>query len=104
MRQWVLAVIAVLLIAAAPSRRWDEPQSEDVSLVALVANPAAYDGRRLRVVGFVSLEFEDSALYLDKDDFNAIVLRNAIWVDPPVCLDASARRRLSRHYAVVEGT
>ena len=104
MRQWLLAAIAILLIAAAPPHRWDEPQPQDVSLAALIANPVAFDGKRLRVIGYVNLEFEDDALYPGKEDFDAAILNNAIWIDTPAWLDSAAKRRLSRGYAVVEGT
>jgi hypothetical protein len=50
-----------------------------VPLVRLLANPEAYDGQRVAVSGFLHAKFEDSALYLTKDDADYLT-ENAIWV------------------------
>jgi len=42
---------------------------EDVSLIQLIANPQAYDGKTVRITGFLHLEFEGNAIYLHNEDF-----------------------------------
>jgi hypothetical protein len=73
----------------------------DVGMVALVANPQRYDGKRVRVVGFLYIRYE-SGIFIHKEDcrygltFNALELR----------LSPSQRQRyknLSFHYVLIEG-
>jgi hypothetical protein len=49
-------------------------------LVSVLANPEKYDGKRVTVTGFLHFQFEDSALYLSKDDGDYLNLENAIWI------------------------
>ena len=55
------------------------PQS--VSLIQLIANPRKYDGRFVRVEGVGCTSFEDTALYLSKDDYRYIVGKNSVWLE-----------------------
>src|SRR4051812_16809265 len=50
-----------------------------VSLITLIANPATYDGKRVRVIGFLRLEFEGNNLYVAKSDYEAAISKNAVW-------------------------
>lgn len=101
-----LILLAISQIGAAPlpvyGARWDGA-GEPVSLVALLANPTHYDGRTVRVDGFLNLEFEGNALYLDGAAFEAALARNAIWIDLPPAFDKRLARRLNRRYSTVEG-
>lgn len=53
----------------------------EVSMVELIASPEKFDGSRVRVIGFLKLEFEGDALYLHKDDYTHSLLRNGLWAD-----------------------
>jgi hypothetical protein len=53
------------------------------SLIALIARPELYDGKVVRVIGFVRFEFEGNALYLSRLDYENAVSRNGLWIDPP---------------------
>jgi len=55
----------------------------DVSLVQLIANPDQFDGKRVVVGGFLSLEFEGRALYLHQDDFRVGNTSNAVALELP---------------------
>lgn len=104
MRIWLLILVAVLQLAAAPVAT---PQSEPVhhiSMAALLANPERFDGQLVEVTGFLNLEFEGDSLYLGKADHEAFILKNAVWIDGP-SLDEDRRIRdaLSHHYASVAG-
>ena len=50
------------------------------SLVALLANPQHYHGRKIRVEGFMHVEFEGNAIYLSKDDADHLITSNGLWV------------------------
>jgi hypothetical protein len=51
-----------------------------VSLVELIASPATYDGLRVRVIGWLNLEFEGNAIYLHRDDHAYGLTSNGLWV------------------------
>jgi hypothetical protein len=54
---------------------------KSVSMIRLIANPEPHKGRVVGVTGFVSLEFEGTAVYMSEDDYryhnsaNALALR-----------------------------
>jgi hypothetical protein len=50
------------------------------SLIELIANPTKFDGKRVRIIGFLRLEFEGNAIYLSKSDFEHGVTKNGLWV------------------------
>lgn len=103
MRAWLILTLAVLQIAATAPQPARHRDAESVSLVALIANPAAYDGRAVQVQGNLILEFEGDALYLGKSDANFYNANNAIWVDKPSWVDARAQRALSGRAVFAEG-
>src|SRR5258708_16688216 len=53
------------------------------ALVELIARPELYDGKRVRVIGFVNFEFEGNGLYVSREDWQRSINRNGVWVDPP---------------------
>jgi hypothetical protein len=75
------------------------PATSDVSLLQLIATPAAYDRKAVRVIGFCHLEFEGNGLYLHREDFDRAISKNAIWIDAP--RDKAA---LSDQYVLIEAT
>ncbi len=81
------------------------------SLIELIARPELYDGKRVRVIGFVNFEFEGNAIYLSREDWEQGINRNGVWVDPDLALPAGVERdttaasyRPNRRYALLEGT
>ena len=74
-----------------------------VSLVQLIANPKDYDGKIVRVIGFVKLEFEGDAIYLHQDDYKHNIHKNGLWID--VTDDIRKKRAgLDQKYVLIEGT
>ena len=77
------------------------------SLIELIARPELYDGRRVRVMGFVNFEFEGNGLYLGREDWERSIIRNALWIDPPPGFESdsgAARASPNRRYVIVEAT
>lgn len=68
-----------------------------VSLYELIANPAPFHGKRVRVIGFGHFEFEGNALYAHREDFERHILRNGLWVNLPARADS-----LNDDYVIVE--
>jgi hypothetical protein len=75
---------------------------QDVSLVNLIATPEKYHQRKIRVIGFLHLEFEGNCLYLHRDDFEYGMSKNAIWLN--LTTKDKELRRLSNEYVILEGT
>lgn len=74
----------------------------NVGMIALVANPQKYNGKRVRVVGFLCIRYESDALYVHKEDYRRGLGFNALGLR----LSPSQRQRyknLSLHYVLVEG-
>src|ERR1017187_6624682 len=100
-----------LLGCSTTSQRLDDvelsipPASDllDVSLVQLIANSKDYDGKFVRVIGFVSLEFEGNGIYLHEEDYKHGISKNGLWIDATV--DISKRKvEFDKKYVLLEGT
>ena len=72
------AFCSVLLLALALPVA--EAGSEFVSLVQLIAVPERHDGKLVYVTGYLSLQDEDAALYLTREDYRHRLVKNAVWV------------------------
>lgn len=75
----------------------------DISIIRLIADPATYDGKYIRVIGFVSVEFERTAVYLSQIDHNNFISKNAVWLDIAKG-DQRNYKNIDQKYAIVEGT
>jgi len=74
----------------------------DVSLIQLIANPKDYDGKIVRVCGFLRIEFEGNSIYLHQDDSKYGLTRNGLWVD--VSKDMQKEKaKLDQKYVLIEG-
>lgn len=58
---------------------------EQVSLVALIANPRQYHGRRISVIGFFELYYDRMALFLTKEHWQAGEFSSMTYGDLPRC-------------------
>ena len=81
--------------------------SIDVSVIQLIATPERFDGKRVRVIGFLNLEFEGNALYVHREDYDQAIAKNALWIDTTPqktgSVSAFASKNLSNQYVIVEG-
>ena len=89
--------------AAKPVPTIEASEPVEVSMVELVATPAAFAHKRIRVVGFVSLEFEGNAIYLHREDWQRGLTRNGIWLDVTTYDGGHAIAGRKPGYAIVEG-
>lgn len=74
---------------------------EFVSLIRLIQVPAEYHGKRVRVVGYGSVEFEHKALYISPVDLRNLVTKNGLWLDLPI---NEATKKLNGKCLLVEAT
>jgi hypothetical protein len=97
MKSYILAATLLLACACAIGA---EP--EDVSLIQLIARPQDYDGKFVRLIGFVNLQFEGNVICLHEEDCRRRLMRNCLWLD---ATDEVLRKRSEYHqkYVLVEG-
>lgn len=95
---WLLPILLALTIGGAAYA--DEPR--DVSIIQLITNPQQFDGKSIRVIGFMHLEFEGDAVYLHREDFEYSMEKNSLAIE---LSDSQGRswRKLNDHYVIVEG-
>ena len=106
-----LIVLCIGQIGAAPLSISDPalpPEAkrgyESVALAALIATPTPFDGKRVRVEGFVTLEFEGSGLYPVREAYYGGVTQSALRIERPKWLTSNFERSMTKHYASVWGT
>jgi hypothetical protein len=75
----------------------------DVSLVQLLATPSTYHKKTVRVVAFLSFNFESNVLYLHREDFTHLIFKNGIWIDVQEQLKSNAEN-LNNKYVLAVGT
>jgi len=80
---------------------WSGP--DDVSLINLIATPEKFGGRRIRVIGYLHLEFEGNALYLDQQSFSLAITKNSVWIYLPERETKAKQQSVSDKYALVQG-
>ncbi len=66
------------LIVAGIAQAQQQPLS--VSLIQIIANPEKYNGKFVRIGGYLHNKFEDSGLYLSKDHADRLMGREGIWI------------------------
>jgi len=114
MRRSVLNISVVLLLAlacskATPQKSGYNPKPgydatvQDVSILQLIANPQAYDGNRVRFIGFLRIEFEGDAIYLHREDFEYAITQNAVWIDIPREMTKQEKQLVNMQYVVCAG-
>jgi hypothetical protein len=89
--------VALLICTAA-----DYASPVDVSMVQLIAEPKNYHGAAVRVIGFVKLDFEGTAIYLHKDDYKYGITKNGLWLE---VTDEIYRKKteIDQQYVLLEG-
>jgi hypothetical protein len=90
---------AISFVSAVSTIAAPDETPQDVGMVQLLGAPEKYDGKLIRVIGFLSLEFEGVGLYLHREDFQNGT-GNGLWINPPEKTDPN----LGRHYVEVVGT
>jgi hypothetical protein len=93
----VICLITALLVAPIQAQ---EPTN--VTLVQLIANPEKFDGKLIRVIGFLRLEFEGNVLYLHREDYENAILGDGIWVDATAPM-MKQKTTLNMNYVLLEG-
>ena len=77
--------------------------TQDVSVIQLIAQPEKFDGKRVRFIGFLRLEFEGNVIFLHREDFNRGISRNGLWVNVPSDMTKHQQDEVNMHYVICVG-
>ena len=102
-RHIIVAAVVTCIIAAFATARAGDEVPKDASIVQLLATPERFDGKLVRVFGFLRLAFEGDALYLHREDDTQGLTRNALWVDRTEAMERE-QEKLNAHYMLIEAT
>lgn len=97
MRKMVL--ITLITLVGGPIEK-EPAKAERVSLIQLIARPADFDGQHVQVVGYVTTDFEDEAIFVNPADAENGVLDNSVKLSLAHEQEMPLK---SDEYAVVEG-
>lgn len=92
----------VLLVVAAAAQTTTKLQPSTVSMIQLIATPEKFDGKLVRVKGWIRLEFEESALYFSLADEQHVDANDALGIESIKGIKRS-REELNGKYVLVEG-
>lgn len=86
----------------------------DVSLIQLIASPLKYSGKKVRLVGYVTIQFEGEGIFLHKEDLDNGISQNAIRIVIPAGMairivipagmSQAQRVAIDRSYVICDGT
>jgi hypothetical protein len=74
------------------------------SVISLIAAPTRHEGMSVAVVGVGRFDFEGTALYLHREDYDKRIATNAIWLEISEDARRDHKRELDGRYVSVEGT
>ena len=102
----VVAVVGLALTvwAQQPPAAPDPGRPVSVSLIRLIANPEAFDGKLVRVFGYVRVEHEGTAVYLHREDYVKGLSKNGLWLAAnDSAAEGSREAAVQNRYSLIEG-
>lgn len=110
MPSWIVLALALLIGSVTTSahaqmvgyfpKGGGDIDADDVSLVQLIASPVKYDGKIVRITGFLHLEFEGNVIYLHAEDFQFSLTKNGIWIDVPRDMTKEQMKAVNDQYVI----
>ena len=73
------------------------------SIVQLIANPSAFHNKKVRIIGYMNIEFEGNAIYLHREDYMRGLHKNGLWLEVPRNWLATAACK-NKSYVLLEAT
>jgi hypothetical protein len=108
-RARIIVALATAGLACAASYNFGPAARGDVektSLVAILADPARFDGKRVWVSGVVNFEFEGDGLFLTRDHHRLWLTEYGVWLSPNLeALGATPKQlsHLNGRFVLLEG-
>lgn len=80
MKLRTLVAMALMMTAHAAWGRAPGLDAKEVSLLAMIANPQAFDGQLVRVKGVAQFSQLKQVICVSRDDIEASVTKNCVWL------------------------
>ena len=77
---------------------------EHVSLIQLIASPLKYSGKKVRLIGYITFQFEGEGIFLHREDLDNGISSNAIRIVIPGGISQTQRAEIDRTYVICDGT
>jgi hypothetical protein len=77
---------------------------KDVTISSLLAKPQLYNYSKVRVEGYLHIQFEGNSIYTNKEDRKNWADRKGLWVDFVSREKMNSFRKFSDHYVIIQGT
>lgn len=106
MRRRMVLIVSITLLShfglAIAQTRSDHDRANYTSLIRLIANPKMFDGRRLRVAGYLDHNGIDRSvgIYVTELDGENFIISNSV----DLHLEESSVEKLIGKYVILEGT
>ena len=94
--------IIFVIISSAFSAGTPNNEAEDASMIRPIAAPEHFDGKLVRVIGFLNIAFEGDAIYLHEEDFRRAIYMNSLFVQADDSM-MKELKKLSGQYVIIEG-
>ncbi len=117
-KKWILKVLVLLMLfisltailanSGVIAMKYGDTNTNalNVSIISLIAEPEKYDGKNIRVRGFLNVEYEAMGIYLNEEDYKNCVTKNAVWLNfdyDKLGIDFKQIQRLNKKYVDIEG-
>ena len=105
---WLIATVVPCSNASGQTRGYfPKPGPDDtvqnVSLIQLIVLPEKFDGKPVRFIGFLRIEFEGDAIYLHREDFDHGISNNGVWIHIPADMTKHQKDEVNMHYVICAG-
>lgn len=97
---FVIGVIFFSNINLSFCEQKEAEQTKFVSIITIIANPERFHNNKITTIGFVSLGFEGTAIYLSDNDFKNHIGKNALRLK---LKNKEQFKQYDRKYVLIEG-
>ena len=100
----ILLVLLELFSVSIFECQAEEAEVFDCSIINLIATPEKYNFKKIRVIGFAIIEFEEQTLYLSENDAKYKIIKNGIWLDfKDAVIEKKSLKMANGRYVIVKG-
>lgn len=96
----VAAILVLSVLAGAALTAVGGEVPTNVSLIQLIANAEKYDGKLVQIQGYLRIDFEGTAVYLHREDYQNGLTKNGLWANVSL---APEQMKFDQQYVLIEG-
>ena len=99
-----LSVAMLVSITGYGSAASEPRNTQEISMIQLIANPDKFDGKSISVTGFFAPNWEGDSLYHDDNAYSNSVVSDSIWLDRTEHAPEFKKEELELKYVKIMGT